>query len=92
MSELTLDELVRTHARVVETTGWTAFILGGILTGMAITLTAPAEAPECHEDEVAVAALPGDDYVGGMRAEHCIPLDDLVCGPSARLTVKGCER
>ena len=79
----------------VEKAGWTGFALGSLVTGTvlaAVVTYGIDEAPVCHEDEVAVASLPGEDYRGGMPSTECIPLDDLVCGPGVRLTKEGCER
>lgn len=48
-----------------------------LLAGVALGRSQVTPAAHCAEDEVAMAALPGSDYMGGSPAVHCIPLDDL---------------
>lgn len=51
--------------------------------------------PVCHDDEVAVAVLPGDEHLWrpGMASTLCVALDDLVCGKGYALTRdEGCVR
>lgn len=66
-----------TNLRVAATLG---AILGAAAVAVTAHIAAPDPAPVCHEDEVAVAVLPGggEDYIGGMPSTHCIPLDDLI--------------